>query len=168
MPTRPRARTTQLLIEELDDELLVYDLAADRAHRLNATAAAVFRHADGTRTIEDLVDVLAGQVGVLADEDLVLITLDGLAEAKLVEDHAPRETKDARVSRRRFIQRAGAVSAAAVALPVVHSIVAPSAAQAQTPCEEQFFYNGECYSYTPGRAKEYRERARAARARRGR
>jgi hypothetical protein len=150
MPITPCARTTELLIEELEDELLVYDLAADKAHRLNATAAAVFRHADGTRTIPDIVDVLAEQVGVLADEDLVLITLDGLVEAGLVEEYEKRSTKDTRTSRRKFIQRAGAVGAAAAALPIVHSIIAPTVAQAQTQCDPgEFMYAGHCYSYGP-------------------
>lgn len=146
MPITPRARTTELLIEELEDELLVYDLAADRAHRLNATAATVFRHADGERTVAELVDVLAEQaeVGVLADEDLVLITLDGLVEAGLVEDYTQRSTKDTRTSRRKFIARAGAVGAAAASLPIVHSIVAPTVAQAQT-CEGMEIY-GNCYT----------------------
>jgi hypothetical protein len=144
MPITPRARTNELLIEELEDELLVYDLAADRAHRLNATAAAVFRNADGKRTVTELVDVLAGEVGGLADEDLVLITLDGLVEAGLVEEYEKRSTKDARSSRRKFIARAGAVGAAAASLPVVHSIVAPTVAQAQTPCEGIEIY-GNCY-----------------------
>jgi hypothetical protein len=165
MPTPPRARESQLLVEELEDELLVYDLAADRAHRLNETAAAIFRHADGNRSIADLVDVLSEQVGVLADEDLVLITLDGLAAASLVEDYEPRATKDARLSRRRFIARVGAIGAAATVLPVVHSIIAPTAAQAQTPCEGIEFY-GYCYEEPPvprrrdfeRRLREYREK----------
>lgn len=163
MPLTPRARTTELLIEELEDELLVYDLAADRAHRLNGTAATVFRHADGQRTVDDLVDVLAGEVGVLADEELVLITLDGLVEAGLVEDYEPRSTKDMRSSRRKFIARAGAVGAAATALPVVHSIVAPTVAQAQSPPCEGF----ECYYYSgPGDVEQLKQRFREEQARR--
>jgi hypothetical protein len=155
MPITPRARTNELLIEELEDELLVYDLAADRAHRLNATAAAVFRHADGKRTVAELVDVLAEEVGEVSDEDLVLITLDGLVEAGLVEDYEKRSTKAARSSRRKFIARAGAVGAAAASLPVVHSIVAPTVAQAQTdPCEIEFY--GHCYS--PSETRQLQQR----------
>ena len=146
MQITPRSRTTELLIEELENELLVYDLAADRAHRLNTTAATVFRHADGTRTVADLVDVLGEQADVDADEDLVLITLDGLVEAGLIEDYEQRPTDDARASRRRFIRRVGAVGAAAASLPVVHSIVAPTAAQAATEpcCPDGISFYGYC------------------------
>jgi hypothetical protein len=181
MPTHPRARDTQLLIEQLEDELLVYDLAADRAHRLNETAAAVFRNADGSRSIDDLVAVLAEQVGGVADEDLVLITLDNLAGANLVEGYEPRATKDERLSRRRFISRAGAVGAAATVLPVVHSIIAPTAAQAQTPCEDMGYYGYYCYTgedredigrrlqeYREKHPEEYERRKRQYRERRSR
>jgi hypothetical protein len=148
MQITPRSRTTELLIEELEGELLVYDLAADRAHRLNATAAAVFRHADGSRSVAELVDILAQQLDVPADEDLVLITLDGLVEAGLVEQYEQRPSKDSKASRRRFITRVGAVGAAAASLPVVHSIVAPTVAQAQTEpcCPDGIAFYGNCYS----------------------
>jgi hypothetical protein len=162
MVTQPRARESQLLVEQLDDELLVYDLAADRAHRLNETAAAIFRHADGSRSIADLVDMLSDEVGVLADKDLVLITLDSLAAASLIEDYEPRATKDARLSRRRFIARAGAVGAAATVLPIVHSIIAPTAAQAQTPCEDTSYYGFYCYE--PTTQESFRQRVRQYRA----
>jgi hypothetical protein len=173
MAAAPRARTTGLLIEELEDELLVYDLAADRAHRLNGTAATVFRHADGTRSVAELVDVLTEKVGGIADEDLVLITLDGLVEAGLVEDYKPRPTKDTRTSRRKFIARAGAIGAAATVLPIVHSIIAPTVAQAQTPpCDgpECYYYYAYYYYfyyyYRPADAAELRQRFRERRAQR--
>lgn len=149
----PRSRTEQLLIEELDDELLVYDLDADKAHRLNHTAAAVFRNADGERSVADLVDVVGPTVGELVDEDLILITLDNLAEARLIEDYESRASRDARLSRRRFIRRAGTVAAAAMVLPIVHSIVAPSAQAQSSPPEEcpPFYYEdpetGNCIYY---------------------
>ncbi len=37
----PRARTSGLVVKVLGDEVLVYDLARHRAHRLNHAAAAV-------------------------------------------------------------------------------------------------------------------------------
>ena len=50
---KPQSRRSGLLIRELPDELLVYDQEQHRAHCLNRTAALVFRHADGTRTLAD-------------------------------------------------------------------------------------------------------------------
>ena len=41
----PRARTSELIVKELPDETLVYDLANDKAHCLNHTAALVWKTA---------------------------------------------------------------------------------------------------------------------------
>src|SRR5581483_1616438 len=114
-PMRPLARTADLLTEELDDELLVYDQDRDTACRLNATAAIVWRSADGERTIDELVEVLRGELGDVADEDLVLVTLDRLEEQGLIESgYAARDVDTARLSRRRFIRRVGVVGSAAL------------------------------------------------------
>jgi hypothetical protein len=132
MPDLPQARRHDVHTEQLKDELLVYDETRDTAHSLNRTAAAVWRASDGTRTTDDLVRVLADELGDLADEDLVLVTLDDLRAAELIEGAPKRDPEVARLSRRRFIRRVGAVGTAALALPVVHSIVAPDPAAAGT------------------------------------
>ena len=130
----PRARRDGLLTEEVEGELLVYDSARADAHRLNPTAATVWRHLDGERTVDDLIAILADEVGELADRDLVMVTLDELGDAGLLEDQAERALSARRESRRRFIRRAGVVGVAALALPVVQGIVVPEPAAAQTNC----------------------------------
>jgi hypothetical protein len=108
----------------------------------------VFRNADGQRSVTELVDVVGSSVGELVDEDLILITLDNLADAHLIEGYESREARDARHSRRRFIRRAGAVAAAATVLPVVHTIIAPAAAQQSSECEDPPpFYDENCEYY---------------------
>jgi hypothetical protein len=131
--SRPVARKADLLTEELDDELLVFDDARQLACRLNRTAALVWQNSDGERTVDDLVELLREELGELADEDLVMVTLDRLDEQGLIESgFARRDPGAARVSRRRFIRRVGVVGTAALALPVVQSIVAPTSAAAQS------------------------------------
>jgi hypothetical protein len=132
MPNHPQARQKGIHTEVVNDELLVYDESNDTAHSLNRTAATVWRGCDGTRTVEDLVRVLGDEVGDVADEDLVMVTLDDLSANGLVEGFAQREREAARLSRRRFIRRVGTVGTAALALPVVHSITAPEPAAAGT------------------------------------
>jgi len=39
----PLARKDQLIVKEVDDEVLVYDLKTDQAHCLNKTAALVWK-----------------------------------------------------------------------------------------------------------------------------
>ena len=52
-------RRTGLAFEDFDGECVVYDPDARVMHHLNASAAAVFRACDGTRTIDDVVDFTA-------------------------------------------------------------------------------------------------------------
>jgi DNA-binding transcriptional ArsR family regulator len=128
---RPLARSGELLLEEVEGELLVYDQRRHVACRLNRTAALVWESADGERSVEDLVEVLRGELGGLADGDLVMVTLDRLEEHGLIESGYERRDFDtARLSRRRFIRRVGVVGAAALALPVVQSVVSPTPAAA--------------------------------------
>jgi hypothetical protein len=120
-----------LLTEEVDDEILVYDSGDNVACRLNASAALVWRNSDGSRTVADLVEILRGELGDLADEDMVMIALDTLAEHDLLESgYEARAVTAARISRRRFMRRVGVVGAAAMAVPVVHSMLVPSPAAA--------------------------------------
>jgi len=46
----PQARSEDLVIQDIGDEVLVYDLTRHKAHCLNRTAALVWRKCDGTRT----------------------------------------------------------------------------------------------------------------------
>ena len=123
---KPLARRERLLIRELADELLVYDQADHRAHCLNRTAATVFRHADGTRTAAEIARLVAPEG---ADgEPAVAEALARLAEAGLLE----KGPSPASLSRREAMRRAGL--GAAVLLPAVASIVAPSPAEAAATC----------------------------------
>jgi len=130
---RPLARTDEVVTEDVDDEVIVYDERTDVACRLNRTAALVWRKCDGKHTVEDLVRVLEADLGDIADEDLVLVTLDYLSEQRLLESgYARRDEASSQLSRRRLIQRAGAVGVAAAVLPMVFSVVAPTPAAAMS------------------------------------
>lgn len=132
---RPVARTSDVVTEDLDDEILAFDSRRNVACRLNRTAALVWRHADGTRDLAALVAVLRTELGELADEDLVLVTLDRLDDNGLIESgYHSRDAEQSRLSRRRFIRRVGVVGTAALALPIVQSVVAPTRAEAQSLC----------------------------------
>ena len=124
---RPRARNQGLLVRDLGDEVVVYDLESHRSHCLNRTAAFVFRACDGQRT----VGVIAAQVGRElrrpADEDLVRYTLRRLSDARLLD---PGTREAATLTRRQLARRIGQ----AALLPVVISLLAPKPSEAVT-CE---------------------------------
>ena len=131
---RPKVREVGLVVERVDDELLVYDLERDKAHRLNETAALVFRHCDGERTVRELAAWAGAEVGRPLEEEVVWRALVRLGDEHLLEEPlSPPEGRE--WSRRQVLRRAGVAGAAAgLALPVVKSIVAPTSAQAQLSC----------------------------------
>jgi len=129
---KPQTRRSGLLIRELPDELLVYDQEQHRAHCLNRTAALVFQQADGTRTLDGLARALdpaaAGPDAVSA----VTLALAQLADAGLLEAEPPLQNTAAGLTRRDVARRFGI--AAAILLPAVVSIIAPTPAEAAATC----------------------------------
>ena len=54
----PRHRR-RCVIEEMDDETLIYRSPSETAIYLNETATVIWKLCDGTRTVQGIVDVLA-------------------------------------------------------------------------------------------------------------
>ena len=124
----PLAREARLIIKELDDEVLVYDLETDKAHCLNQMAARIWKHCDGKRTVAQLRRLMEKEAGSFVPEEMVWLALDQLEQFKLLNAPVSRPTHLARMSRRRLIRTAGI--AAAVSIPVITSIIVPTPAQA--------------------------------------
>jgi len=49
------ARQNGIVVQEMPDEVLVYDLDSNKAHCLNQSAALVWKSCDGTNTVGDIV-----------------------------------------------------------------------------------------------------------------
>ena len=127
----PLSRTDNLVIRELDDETLVYDMERDEAHCLNRTAALVWQQCNGKTTATQAARTLQSQLDVKIDPDLVWLAVKQLTRFHLVEA-APRTPS---VSRRDLVLRYA--PAALVLLPVIVSITSPVPAQAAScggPC----------------------------------
>jgi hypothetical protein len=102
------------VVQDLGDEVLVYDRDRDVAHCLSPAAAAVWRRCDGQHDAAELAaDVLAelGAKSLLAGEPAL-----GMR----------------RLSRREAIGRLASLGAAVAATPLIVSVVAPSPAQASS------------------------------------
>jgi hypothetical protein len=113
--------------------VLVFDEQLQVACRLNANAALVWRNCDGVNTVAYLAGILSAELGDIANEQMVLIALDALAGHNLIlSGYQVRDKETARLGRRHFMQRAGMVGMAAVAIPIVASMVAPTPAFAAT------------------------------------
>lgn len=121
----PQARKDGLVVEQLSDEVLVYDLDGHQAHCLNQTAALVWEHCDGKTTVPEIARLIGRESKSPVDEEVAWLALDQLGKARLLSDRVTRPSGAARMSRRTVMRRIGLASA--VALPVVTSILAPTA-----------------------------------------
>ena len=141
-PAQPTARTSGVVVKTVGDEVLVYDLETHRAHSVNRVAVAVWRRCDGTRDAARIAAELQEDGVAPVTEEAVRYAFGELVRARLLA--GPMAGPG--LTRRELVRRLG--TAAAVALPLVTTIVAPTAAQAQSclpqlaPCTQ----NGECCS----------------------
>ena len=126
----PAAREAGLIVQEMAGEVLIYDQERQKAHCLNQTAALVWRHSDGKTTVAQMARLLERETQMPVAEDLIWMALEQLGKAQLMNECAALLTSKPELSRRELIKRAGL--GAAVALPLVSSIVAPRAIQAAT------------------------------------
>ncbi|MFT3745242.1 MAG: PqqD family protein [Pyrinomonadaceae bacterium] len=125
-PNNPMARQNGIVVQEMPDEVLVYDLDSNKAHCLNSSAAQVWKSCDGTNTVADIVKQFDGKV----TEDFVWLAIDQLNENGLLANEiAPRFAGQ---SRRQVLKTIGFASL--VALPVIASLVAPQSAMAAVSC----------------------------------
>ena len=124
----PVARRSDVIVQGVGTDVLVYDQLRDAAHSLNATAAYLYWQADGTRSVAELATAMSGALGVPDDPSLVEEGLAQLARVHLLEAGWTRASGRA-VSRREVVRRLGALAAA---VPIVTSIVTPTPLMAQS------------------------------------
>lgn len=130
----PKARTNGLLVREIADEVVVYDLERHAAVCLNRTAALVWKRCDGRRSISELSRALAAELQTKGGaEELVWLALEQLGRDHLLEERVARPAALVGMTRRELVRRLGL--GAVAALPLVTSILAPTAAQAAS-CKE--------------------------------
>ena len=129
-PNNPMARRNGLVVQEMPDEVLVYDLDTNKAHCLNQSAARVWRACDGNNEVADIVREFEANGGGKVTEDFVWLAIDQLSENGLLENEvAPRFAGQ---SRRQVLKTIGFASL--VALPVISSLVAPQQALGAVSC----------------------------------
>jgi hypothetical protein len=133
----PKMRTEGLVVRDVDDEVIVYDLDRHEAHCLNPEAARIWRACDGERDASTLLEHLYGEAA--AGDDATRFALHtglvDLDKRNLFEEALglpPLAESPGSKSRREFFGSLGKAAAAAVALPAVISIVAPTPAEAST------------------------------------
>ena len=130
MNINPLARHKELVIQEMPDEVLVYDMNTNKAHCLNPSAAFVWRACNGNNSIDDIVSQFESNGKGKVTEDFVWLAIDQLQENGLLENSiAPRFEGQ---SRRQVIKKIGLASM--VTVPLIASLVAPQNALAVGSC----------------------------------
>ena len=132
---KPMARRQDLIVQEVEDEVLVYDEMTAQAHCLNLEAARVWRACDGQKT----EDALASELGL--DAEVIGRALSELESKNLLLGEVMSDGTGA--TRREFGLKAAKIGGAVAAGPMIYSIVAPTAlATVTTPNKVCNFYSG--------------------------
>ena len=127
----PKTRSTQIFVQELPNELVVYDVERNEVHCLNGTAARVWTLCDGNNTVAEIARLLGTDCAPEEAETLVWLALDQFEEKHLLAPaSAPDQYKPADMTRRQMVVQVGLIVGL---LPIVDSIIAPPAALAQSP-----------------------------------
>jgi hypothetical protein len=128
----PRARKEDLVVQELESEVLVYDLKRHKAHCLNLAAALVWKHCDGKSTVSAVARKVEAELPTTSGEETVLYALGQLSKFQLLDpDEGTAQATSlsttgqrSSMSRRDFLRKAGV--GAAIAVPVIISLSAPT------------------------------------------
>ncbi len=126
----PVARKEGLVIQEMPDEVLVYDLDTNKAHCLNQTAAFVWKSCNGRNSVADITKLVGDDSGNAVPEDLVWLAIDQLSEKNLLANDLKANFNGS--TRREVIKKIGL--AAVIGIPIVASLTAPPSALSFTSC----------------------------------
>ncbi len=137
--TKPCARKSEILTQQIAGETLVYDLKKNKAYCLNETSSLIWHLCNGERSVDQISVSLKEQIRAEVSVDMVWLAIDQFKTDGLLEDNTINTAVFNGLSRREIIRNVGLASA--IALPLVSSLVVPSAAKAQScislgqPCD---------------------------------
>jgi hypothetical protein len=125
---RPVSRRANVVVRELENEVLLYDLTLHKAYCLNPTSALVFQFCDGSNSVAAISDLMSKELKTLVNEDLVWLALKQLKQQNLLEPEEAITSQVTGFSRRELLKKARLSSL--VMLPAIVAIVAPTAVMA--------------------------------------
>lgn len=127
---KPLSRQAEIVIQEFNDEVLIYDLTNHKAYSLNASSALVWQLCTGENSVSDIAEQVSLKFHSPVNEEFVWLALEQLKSDNLLENPSQISPDFGGLSRREMIRRIG--YACAVSLPIIASLVAPTSAQAQS------------------------------------
>lgn len=130
MKSKPKSRQANIVVQELENEFLIYDLKINKAFCLNETSTLVYQLCDGTKTVAEISNLMSRKLNTLISEDFVWLALNELKKENLLEDRDELEINFGGLNRREVVKKVGLASM--IGLPVIASVVAPTALMAQS------------------------------------
>lgn len=127
----PVARTNDVYIQPLSNEVVVYDRTSHQAHCLSMTTFKVWENADGTRSIDQMAELLNKDLNLACGRDVVLLALEDLRKANLLQTATLPEQAPL-PSRRDVARKLSVAGLSASLLPFIGSMVAPTPAMARS------------------------------------
>lgn len=128
MTTFPKSRTKDLVVQELEKELLIYDLSNNKVFCLNESLALIWQYADGKNSVAHISILIGKKLKTKVSEEFVLLGLDQLKKDNLLENNTDFEINFDGLNRRQVIKKIGFASM--IALPLISSVIAPTSAMA--------------------------------------
>jgi hypothetical protein len=121
----PKAKNSKILIQEVENEVLIYDLTNNKVFNLNTTAALVWQSCDGSNSVETISENTNFPI------NLILLTIDELQKYNLFEEEFVTNLPTDKTNRRKLLMQ---FATTAIVFPAIVTIVAPKAINAQSGC----------------------------------
>jgi hypothetical protein len=119
--TPQRVAGDHFIVEQLMNEVMIYDQKRNKAFCLNQKAAFVWQHCDGATTIDQLTALLQQVSSEPVDGAVIQFALETLAADGLLEPTTFESRVPAGMTRRSLVQKFGL--SAAMSLPVVTALL---------------------------------------------
>jgi hypothetical protein len=117
-----------LLAHELDAQVMVYDSTDDRIHLLDPTTGCVLDLLQkGDCSVESISVEVARRAGVQPNQDLVLLAIEELDQAGLLEREGTEQGSLTGVNRRELVRKLAAAGLAGVMIPAIATLAASRA-----------------------------------------
>jgi hypothetical protein len=138
----PKARKENLVVQESEGEVLIFDLDKNKAFCLNETSTLVWQLCDGNNSVSEISDSISRKLNSPVNEDFVWLALDQLKKEKLIANGEEIVADFTGMSRREVVRKIGLGTM--ISLPIVASLVAPKAAFAGSTCGSSCMTSADC------------------------
>ena len=85
----PAVKKENIVVQELDNEILIYDLKDNKAFCLNEASAIIWQLCDGTKTVSQISQTAGKKLNSKISEDFVWLALDQFKKDKLISTEYP-------------------------------------------------------------------------------